>query len=147
MQCLLQAVARIHKDHIIHRDIKPANFLYDFPGGKCALVDFGLSQTEEEIKGGFSKYAQKMSHSAEARRESSRGSLTNLKSRINLVAHFSDLVVDTDRTLSTQLPALSTSQAQEQQAISVHLPPPPPPQKGAKKDIRFGRFRSSIVLR
>ena len=40
---MVQAVADIHRQHVIHLDLKPENFLQR-PGGEMVLVDYGLSR-------------------------------------------------------------------------------------------------------
>lgn len=49
MRNLLISLEFVHSYRIIHRDIKPSNFLYNRSTGHFALVDFGLSQYEEDI--------------------------------------------------------------------------------------------------
>lgn len=49
MRNLLISLEFVHSHRIIHRDIKPSNFLYNRSTGHFALVDFGLSQYEEDI--------------------------------------------------------------------------------------------------
>ncbi|KPM10938.1 cell division cycle 7-related protein kinase-like protein [Sarcoptes scabiei] len=69
MRNLLIALDRVHTNGIIHRDIKPSNFLYNRSTGQCALVDFGLSQSENELQHtlSFSKFQTKDNVSKESR--------------------------------------------------------------------------------
>ena len=55
LKALFEALAHVHRHHVIHRDIKPSNFLYDREKRKFLLVDFGLAEdltiVEKENKG------------------------------------------------------------------------------------------------
>jgi len=49
MKKLFEALNHLHSKKYIHRDIKSSNVLYNHQTGELRLVDFGLSQTENEM--------------------------------------------------------------------------------------------------
>jgi cell division control protein 7 len=56
MRLLFEALAHIHKHHLMHRDIKPSNFMFspksESEPARGLLVDFGLAQDENEVNVG-----------------------------------------------------------------------------------------------
>ena len=51
MKTLLTAVSHLGELGVMHRDIKPTNFLYDPRTRTGLLIDFGLSEIEQDQSG------------------------------------------------------------------------------------------------
>ncbi len=44
---LSEALAHAHRHGMVHRDVKPANVMFDAPGGRVVLTDFGLARAHD----------------------------------------------------------------------------------------------------
>ncbi|CAO3607597.1 unnamed protein product [Mucor fragilis] len=58
MKSLFTALQQLHRFKILHRDVKPSNFLYNIRKRAGYLIDFGLAESEDDVKL-LEKYVEK----------------------------------------------------------------------------------------
>ncbi|CAO0799455.1 unnamed protein product [Mucor circinelloides] len=120
MKSLFTALQQLHRFKILHRDVKPSNFLYNIRKRAGYLIDFGLAESEDDVKlleryvekaakmSKFSVYSQV--HNDNTGSGSSSSSVNTSKHGLTKMASSNSVLAAlTNKALSTSTPSSSSA--------------------------------------